>query len=68
MLLLFVLVLASVYLRDALVTRFYPDYGEVAFMLLHTAQTWLAVALILGVFALEVIRSFRPGGLTARGG
>jgi hypothetical protein len=65
-LLLFILVLGSVWLRDALVLRLYPDYGEAAFELIHTAQTWLAAALILGVFALDTLRGFRPGGSSPR--
>jgi hypothetical protein len=63
-LVLFFLVLLSVWLRDALVSRLYPVYGEVAFQVIHAAQNWLAVALVLGPVLLEFYRGLQPGRMS----
>jgi hypothetical protein len=56
-LLAILLVLASTILRDWLISLLYPKYGETAFALIYSFQSWLAIALILGLLAAEVVRS-----------
>ena len=65
---LFVLVLGSVMLRDELISRFYPDYGEFAFDLIYSTQTWLAVTLIFSLPVLETMRTFGLGRVFGRKG
>jgi hypothetical protein len=67
-LVLFFLVLLSVWLRDALVPRLYPVYGEVAFQVIHAAQNWLAVTLVAGVVLQEAIPAFWTGRPSRRRG